>query len=196
MPAVTSAGPVAESCSRLGPSPSILSAICLTLRTMSVTSSRTPGEAREFVQHALDLDRGDRGALERATAAPGAASCRASFRSRARAARRRTRRGGGRRPRPACARGVGLLQFLPVLCVDGHVLPLRSGGAVGVPPDKFKSAARIHRGGGTPRRLDAAPLARPHAVVRDRRDVADRGDRGSRPPAAPEARSRGPSPGP
>jgi len=31
-----------ESCSRLGPSPSILSAICLTLSTMAVTSSRTP----------------------------------------------------------------------------------------------------------------------------------------------------------
>ena len=41
-PAVTSPGPVAESWSRFGPSPSILSAICLTLRTMSVTSSRTP----------------------------------------------------------------------------------------------------------------------------------------------------------
>ena len=42
MPAVTSVGPVAERWSRLGPSPSILSAICLTLSTMSVTSSRTP----------------------------------------------------------------------------------------------------------------------------------------------------------
>src|SRR6476620_1061670 len=42
MPAVTSTGPVAERCRRLGPSPSILSAICLMLSTMSVTSSRTP----------------------------------------------------------------------------------------------------------------------------------------------------------
>ena len=41
-PALTVAGPVAESWSRFGPSPSILSAICFTLRTMSVTSSRTP----------------------------------------------------------------------------------------------------------------------------------------------------------
>ena len=41
-PAFTSAGPVADSCSRLGPSPCICSAICFTFRTMSVTSSRTP----------------------------------------------------------------------------------------------------------------------------------------------------------
>src|SRR5690606_34128034 len=40
-PAVTAPGPVLESWSRFGPSPSILSAICLTLSTMSVTSSRT-----------------------------------------------------------------------------------------------------------------------------------------------------------
>ena len=32
---------------------------------MSVTSSRTPGERRELVRDALDLDRGHRGALER-----------------------------------------------------------------------------------------------------------------------------------
>ena len=41
-PAFTSAGPVIESWSRLGPSPSMRSAICFTLSTMSVTSSRTP----------------------------------------------------------------------------------------------------------------------------------------------------------
>ena len=41
-PALTVVGPVAESWSRLGPSPCILSAICFTFRTMSVTSSRTP----------------------------------------------------------------------------------------------------------------------------------------------------------
>jgi hypothetical protein len=76
-PAVTSPGPVAESCSRLGPSPSILSAICLTLRTMSVRPARRAeacprgsgvlahaGEAAELVQHVLDLDRGDRRALQ------------------------------------------------------------------------------------------------------------------------------------
>ena len=36
------AGPVAESCMRFGPSPSIFNATCLMLSTMSVTSSRTP----------------------------------------------------------------------------------------------------------------------------------------------------------
>ena len=64
-PALTSAGPVAESWRRLGPSPSICSAICFTLRTMSVTSSRTPASDGELVQHVLDLDRGDRRALQR-----------------------------------------------------------------------------------------------------------------------------------
>ena len=37
------AGPVADSCRRLGPSPSIFNATCLMFKTMSVTSSRTPG---------------------------------------------------------------------------------------------------------------------------------------------------------
>ena len=41
-PAVTSPGPVAESCTRLGWSPCMRIATCFTLRTMSVTSSRTP----------------------------------------------------------------------------------------------------------------------------------------------------------
>ena len=40
---------------------------------MSVTSSRTPGERRELVRDALDLHRGDGGALETTRAAPGAA---------------------------------------------------------------------------------------------------------------------------
>ena len=42
VPAVISPGPVAPRVSRFGPSPSIFSAICFTLSTMSVTSSRTP----------------------------------------------------------------------------------------------------------------------------------------------------------
>ena len=41
-PAFTSPGPVADSWRRFGPSPCILSAICFTFSTMSVTSSRTP----------------------------------------------------------------------------------------------------------------------------------------------------------
>ncbi len=41
-PALTSAGPVALSWRRLAPSPCMRSAICFTLRTRSVTSSRTP----------------------------------------------------------------------------------------------------------------------------------------------------------
>ena len=43
----------------------ILMGICFRLRMMSVTSSTTPGQRRKLVQHALDLDRGDRGALDR-----------------------------------------------------------------------------------------------------------------------------------
>ena len=42
LPAVTSAGPVTDSWRRFGPSPCMRSAICLTFRTISVTSSRTP----------------------------------------------------------------------------------------------------------------------------------------------------------
>ena len=41
-PALTSAGPVAFSWMRLGPSPTILMASCFTFSTMSVMSSRTP----------------------------------------------------------------------------------------------------------------------------------------------------------
>ena len=42
-PAVTMPGPVLRRVMRFGPSPCILTAIALMLRTMSVTSSRTPG---------------------------------------------------------------------------------------------------------------------------------------------------------
>jgi hypothetical protein len=81
------------------------------------------------MEHAVDLDRGDGGALKRAEEHP-------------------AERVAESHPEPAlqglgdehCAAAgvasgllllerVGLLQFLPVLCVDGHFHPLAVGGS-------------------------------------------------------------------
>ncbi len=59
------ARPCLRTTMRFGPSPCILMAISLMLRTMSVTSSRTPADRGELVQHAVDLHRLHRRALER-----------------------------------------------------------------------------------------------------------------------------------
>ena len=78
------------------------------------------GERGEFVQHALDLDRGDRGALERGQQHP---AQRVAERQ-AEAALQRLGDEGGLAARVAVDRllleGIGLLHFLPVLCIDGH----------------------------------------------------------------------------
>ena len=56
-PAVTTPGPLARDLdSRFGPSTSIFTATPLRFSTMSVTSSRTPGDRGELVQHVVDLD--------------------------------------------------------------------------------------------------------------------------------------------
>ena len=64
-PAVTSPGPVAESWSRFGAFAFHLQRDLLHVEDDVGDVLADAGEARELVQHALDLDRGDRGALER-----------------------------------------------------------------------------------------------------------------------------------
>ena len=85
-------------------------------------------EARELVEHAFDLDRGDSGALQRAQehAAQRVAQ------GHAEAALQRFCDEHGLAAGVAGAllalQRVRLLQFLPVLCVDGHFHPLAVGG--------------------------------------------------------------------
>ena len=90
-------------------------------------------EAREFVQHAVDLDRGDGGALERRRAARGEASCRASCRSRARAARRRN--GAAAAVAAPCLRSsaLGFLSSCQFFALTAMFLP-GSPGEVASPP--------------------------------------------------------------
>jgi hypothetical protein len=80
------------------------------------------GEARELVKHALDLDRGDGGALERGEEHP---AQRVAERHPETALQRLGDEHARRRLSPPCLllERVRLLQFLPVLCVDGHVFP-------------------------------------------------------------------------
>jgi hypothetical protein len=122
-PAFTSAGPVTDSWSRFGPSPCILSAICFTLRTMSVTSSRTPAREENSCSTfsilieviAAPCKRGEQHAAQRvAQRQTEAALQRLRHESRLTAAI-----AGG-----LDLQAVGLLQFLPVLGVDSHVFPL------------------------------------------------------------------------
>ena len=64
--AVTGPGPRFSSRTSIsGDSPCSRHVRLFRLRMMSMTSSRTPGQRRELVRDALDLHRGDRGALER-----------------------------------------------------------------------------------------------------------------------------------
>ena len=85
------------------------------------------GEARELVKHALDLDRGDGGALERGEQHP---AQRVAERHSEAALQRLGDEGGAAAAvasRLLLLERVGLLQFLPVLCVDGHFLPWQLG---------------------------------------------------------------------
>ena len=63
--ALTSPGLSTRRYSVLVVSTCIFSGICFRFRMMSVASSTTPGNRRELVQHAVDLDRRDRRALNR-----------------------------------------------------------------------------------------------------------------------------------
>src|SRR6185312_14555197 len=79
------------------------------------------GERGELMKHAVDLDRGDGGALERAEEHP----AERVTESHPEAALQRLGDEGGAAAAIAPAllllERVGLLQFLPVLCVDGHL---------------------------------------------------------------------------
>jgi len=80
------------------------------------------------MQHAVDLDRGDGGALERRQEHP---AQRVAERHSEAALERlgdEHRTVAAFSARRLLLEGARLLQFLPVLCVDGHVHPLAVGG--------------------------------------------------------------------
>ena len=156
------------------------------------------GDGRELVQHAVDLRGGDRGALQRGQ--QHAAQRVAERHAEAALERLGDDRGLAVGPLPGQHLELGRLdQFLPVLLDHGAYLEIDQagasgqigalGGALPVPRAAHWPARRPAR----PLRSDPAALARPAAVVRDRRHVADRGDREADAPAARAAPIRGPS---
>src|SRR5689334_285665 len=177
-PAVTTAGPDFFTTMRLGPSPCILMAMSLMLSTMSVTSSRTPAiEENSCSTPSMCTD---------CTAAP----CSEESRMR-RSALPRVKpkpRSSGSATTVAKRLGsvpavtwslFGLIsscQFFWIVTSSPFVW--RRGG----PRDPTPSVGQFGGGGrqSFARRMqcsDAPALARPAAVVRDRRHVPDRGDR-------------------
>src|SRR6185369_18077442 len=83
-----------------------------------------------------------------------------------------------RRASPApCLRSsaFGFFSSCQFFALTAIFLPCLGGGS-GVPPEKFQLPPD-HNPATEATLLDAAPLRRPHAVVRDRGHVADRGDR-------------------
>src|SRR5206468_8426496 len=102
-------------------------------------------EAAEFMQHAVDLDRGGGGALKRTQKHP-------AQRVAERHAEAALERLGDEHravvvsSRRLLLEGIGLLQFLPVLCVDGHVHPLAVGGLVEAPDFKLYSSSPTDQG--------------------------------------------------
>src|SRR5207248_9893345 len=171
MPAVTSAGPVAERCRRLGPSPSIFSAICFTLSTMSVTSSRTP--ARELNSWSTPS------ILIEVTAAPWSeeSSTRRSElprvipkpRSSGSATNTPRRRAS---PPGRFSSALGFFSSCQFFALTAILFPALWRGV----PRRYNLNLVIPARAGTRRTLDPPPLRRPHSVVRDRRDVADAGN--------------------
>src|SRR6185369_3404460 len=173
IPAVTSAGPVADRCRRLGPSPSMRSAICLTLRTMSVTSSRTPvSELNSCSTPSIlieviaapwsDDKRTRRSELPKVMPKPRSSG------SATNAARRRT-------SPPDCffSRLLGFFSSCQFFALTAMLFPWQLG-AWGRP--RISNNVHPGAGRGPVQFLDAAPFRRADADVRDRRDVADRGD--------------------
>ncbi len=135
------------------------------------------GQRAELVQHAVDLDRGDGRALQRAQehAAQRVAE------SHSEAALERL--GDEHRAAADVASAdlllerVGLLQFLPVLYIDGHIVSFTRGHSIECP--RLLVRASCPRAAGdteyhVPFRSHPPPLRRPHSVVRDRGHVADR----------------------
>ena len=150
-PAVTVAGPVAESCKRLGPSPSMRRAICFTFSTMSVTSSRTPARllnsCRTFsilieVMAAPCSEESN----TRRSALP-------SVRPKPRSSGSATKVALRLASDPALiSRPTGLLEFLPVLAVDSHRIPLWV--RISTEP------GHLRRGGAPPHSLWPTPVSR------------------------------------
>src|SRR3954454_21542210 len=173
MPAVTSAGPVALRCRRLGPSPSILSAICFTLRTMSVTSSRTPvSELNSCSTPSILIE---------VTAAP-CSELRSTRRSELPRVIPKPRSSGS-------ATNTARRRMSPPPIFFSSALGFFSScqfftlTAILFPPlwrdvsRRSKLSFVVLAKAGTPLNLDSPPLRRPHPVVRDRGHVADAGDR-------------------
>ena len=155
-PAVTSPGPVARELEPLGALAFHAQRDLLHVEDDVGDVLAHAGEAREFVQHALDLDRGDGGALQRGEQ-------HAAQRVAERQAEAALERLGDEGRLAAAVAGrlllerVGLLHFLPVLCVDGHGFPLGSLAEV-VSAVRIQTS-RCSRGGAredrqTRRRLD------------------------------------------
>ena len=149
------------------------------------------GQRRELVQHVLDLDRGDRRALERRQE-------NAAKRVAQRQAEATLQRFGNERRLPLAIAAllferVGLLQFLPVLCVDRHVVPLSYGPERGRFQPWREAWPTRQPAMGSIRRGDAWKAARRCAGSRSRH-----GSRrsGNQPPAARAAPTHGPNPDP
>src|SRR3954463_7267009 len=173
-PAVTSPGPVAESCRRLAWSPSMRSAICFTFKTRSVMSSRTPAS------------RENSGSPPSTRIEVTAAPCSEERRTRRRllpSVRPKPRSSGSaakfalRRASPAerFSSALGFFISCQFFALTAMGVPY-SGGCRGtgfcLSPSLRSGDTQIAR----PQISDPAALRRADAVVRDRGDVADRGD--------------------
>src|SRR6476619_3165542 len=174
MPAVTSVGPVADRWSRRGPSPSILSAICFTLSTMSVRSSRTPAR--------LENSCSTPSILIEVTAAP-CSEERSTRRSELPSVMPKPRSSGSatnaarrRLSPPDCffSSALGFLSSCQFFALTAICLPALWRD---VSRRYNPCFAAVSRGSGASDELDAPPLRRPDPVVRDRGHVADAGDR-------------------
>src|SRR5215217_3224775 len=175
-PAVTAPGPVLRSVMRFAPSLCILIAIVFTLRTISVTSSRTPGIDENSCSTPSictevtaapwsDDRRTRRSALPSVVPKP---------RSNGSATTVAIRLGSSPGATSSLFGLMSSCQFFWITFVPfwgKGEWQLASGEWISTPPT---SATRHSPFANS---LDAAALAGPAAVVRDRRDVADRSDR-------------------
>src|SRR6476620_4356536 len=150
------------------------SAICFTLSTMSVTSSRTPARDENSwrtpsilidvtAAPCSELSSTRRSELPRVMPKPRSSG------SATKTARRRTSPADG-----FFSRALGFFSSCQFFALTAMFIPWQLGAEA---PD-FKSQFVIRAKAGIHREaLDAPPLRRPHPVVRDRSHVADRGDR-------------------
>ena len=158
---------------RFGPSPLHLDRDVLDVEDDVGHVLAHAGDRGEFMQHAVDMNRGDGRALQRGQQDAAQARCRASVpkpRSSGSATRVAARVVVAGRDLEL----VRLDQFLPVLLNHGHIF-LRTARPPIDPPATPTVDATIERAR-IGARSDAPALARAAAIVRDRRHVADRGD--------------------